>query len=65
MTDFNVPDMTCDGCIQAITRAITAVDASAQVSADLGAHRVRVLAGVPHAALIAAMEDAGFTPKAA
>lgn len=39
---FLVPDMSCGGCVQAITRGLQALDPKAGVSADLAAKRVTV-----------------------
>jgi copper chaperone len=62
MTVFHVPDMTCGGCVSAITAAVKRADPKAEVVADLASHDVRVTAGVPDAALLGVIEDAGFTP---
>ena len=59
---FHVPDMSCEGCVRAITRAVQGIDAEAGVSADLPAHRVRITSDHPAAELEAAIRDAGFTP---
>lgn len=42
MTQFMVPSMTCGGCAAAITRAIKAQDADAQVDIDLSGKQVQV-----------------------
>jgi copper chaperone len=62
MTSFNVPDMTCDGCVRAITSAVRRLDPDSTVLADVPAHEVRVRARVSDAALQEALEDAGFSP---
>lgn len=64
MTTFHVPDMTCGGCVSAITAAVKRADPSAEVMADLATHDVRVTGSLPAAALQTAIEDAGFTPEA-
>ena len=62
---FDVPGMTCDACINAITKAIHRIDPDAQVSADLETKRV-VIGGKAEAhQLIGAVEAAGFAVKAA
>lgn len=63
MTTFHVPDMTCGGCVSAITAAVMRADPKAEVIADLATHDVRVTAALPDAALLGAIEDAGFTPS--
>ena len=61
MIEFQVNDMTCGHCIQAIERAIRAVDPGARVAADPGSKRVRVLGGrAPAAVLAAAMAAEGY-----
>ena len=40
MTQFTVPDMTCSGCVKAITTAIHRIDPTASVQADPASHRV-------------------------
>jgi len=65
MTRFTVPDMTCGGCVKAITGAIQRLDPKAVVTTDLDTHRVEVASSQPEAALAAAIEDAGFTAQRA
>ena len=64
MALFHVPDMTCGGCVSAITAAVKRADPAATVLADLTSQDVRVTGSVPDAALLAASEDAGFSPVA-
>lgn len=60
---FHVPDMSCQHCVQSITRAIQAKDASAQVSIDLAQHHVTVSSSqLDAAALLALITEAGYTP---
>ena len=65
MSQFRVPDMHCDGCVRSLTGAIRALDANATVYADLETLLVRVDSTVSDIAVIAAIEDAGFTAEAA
>ncbi len=62
MALFHVPDMTCGGCVSAITAALKHADPTATVLANLDSHELRVTATLADAALQAAIEDAGFTP---
>lgn len=62
MIEFQVNDMTCGHCVNAITHAIQAVDAAAKVDIDLPAHRVRVDSSSNTEALRAAIVEAGYTP---
>ncbi len=61
MTRFAIPDMTCQGCVGGVTRAVQAVDPVAHVAADLESHIVEITSAAPAAALAAAIADAGFT----
>lgn len=65
MTQFTVPDMTCSGCVKAITTAIQRIDPTASVQADLASHRVDIQSTKPPADLAAAIDGAGFTAEAA
>jgi copper chaperone CopZ len=62
---FDVPDMDCDSCINAITKAVHRVDANAHVSADLATKRVVIGGNGESHEFVAAVENAGFTVKAA
>lgn len=57
---FTLPDMSCGGCVQSITRAAQSVDAAATVQADLPQHKVTVTSDQPREALARAIADAGF-----
>jgi copper chaperone len=61
---FHTDDMTCDGCVRAIEKAVAAVDPTARVTADLAAHRIEVQTSHPRAAIAAAIEGAGFRLRA-
>lgn len=62
---FHVPDMSCQHCVQAITRAVQAADAQAQVSTDLAQHHVTISGSqLDAAALQALIAQAGYTPTA-
>jgi len=59
---FHVPDMTCNHCVQSITKAVHAVSAEAHVVCDLTHHVVEVkdLGQVLPEKLLAAMDEVGF-----
>jgi copper chaperone len=59
---FHVPDMTCNHCVQSITKALHSVSAEAHVVFDLSHHLVEVqdTAHVLPEKLIAAMDEIGF-----
>lgn len=62
MTDvrtLNVPDMSCQHCIDAITNEVSNVEGVATVAIDLAAKTVAV-AGGDLASIIAAIDEAGF-----
>lgn len=58
-TTFNVPDISCQHCIDAITREVTAVDGVTDIAIDLDAKTVAVVGGAD-SAVIAAIDEAGF-----
>ena len=60
MTRFRVPDMTCEGCVAAVSRAIRGIDAAARVSADLETKIVAADSAAAAEALAEAVRDAGF-----
>ncbi len=60
MIEFQVKDMSCGGCVKAVTKSVQAVDASAQVDVDLGQQRVKIHSNADLAALQAAIVGAGF-----
>lgn len=62
---FQIDNMTCDGCVRSLTRAITRLDAAAEVNADLATKKVSVASERPQAEIVAALTDAGFPPVAA
>jgi copper chaperone CopZ len=65
MTRFTIPDMTCEGCVGSVTRAVQAVDATARVAADLESHTVEIDSPFAAEAIAAAIAEAGFTVRPA
>lgn len=61
MTRFKVPDMECNACVAAITRAVREVDAKAEIETDLTVHEVAIASTAPQQQLRDAIEAAGFT----
>lgn len=57
---FNVPDMTCGHCVSTVTKAVKALDAAADVKADLAAKTVTVETSAPAAAVSKALDEAGY-----
>ena len=64
-TSYLVPGMTCDHCKVAVTQEVTKVDGVAAVSVDLDTKLVRIDGGADHAALVAAIDEAGYDAVAA
>jgi copper chaperone CopZ len=60
MVRFDVKGMSCNHCVQAVTRAIQDVDTRAQVAVDLDRGEVRIDTQANPEALAAAIEDAGY-----
>lgn len=58
---LTVPDMTCDHCVQAVTAGVTPVAGVRSVEVDLDTKLVTVHGDdVDRAAVVAAIDDAGF-----
>jgi copper chaperone len=63
MITFEVKDMTCGHCVKAITEAVKATDARAEVRIDLATHRVEIDPGAADALTLAGViREAGYTP---
>jgi copper chaperone len=64
MTTFDVKDMTCGHCTNAITQAVLALDPVANVQIDLPSHRVQIESASAEADLSQAIVKAGYSPVA-
>lgn len=63
MIVFEIQDMTCGHCRDAITRAVLAVDAAASIEVDPPGHHVRIEShGVDPRRFVDAITAAGYTP---
>ena len=63
MVTFEVQDMTCGHCVNSITKAVRAMDPTAQVTADLATHRVQVESIKSDSTqLDDVIREAGYTP---
>ncbi|HEF5873564.1 TPA: heavy-metal-associated domain-containing protein [Burkholderia cenocepacia] len=60
--EFEVQDMTCGGCANAITRAVTAADPAAKLDIDVAAKIVKVDSAQGVERVQAIIEAAGFHP---
>ena len=65
MLRYQVDDITCGHCVQAITQAVKAVDASADVKVDLATKSVDVTTQAQAEAIAGAIRQAGYTPVVA
>jgi copper chaperone len=61
--EFEILDMSCGGCANAITRAVTGLDPAARVDVDVPVKIVSVTSTQPSARVIEAIEAAGFHPS--
>jgi copper chaperone len=61
MYEFKVEGMTCNHCVQAITKTLTQFDQAAKVSVDLSSQTVKVESTQDPKALAAEIEEAGYT----
>jgi copper chaperone len=58
---FRVEGMTCDHCVKAVTEAVLARDAAAEVKVKLQGGEVRVSSSLPSDELIIAIAEAGYS----
>lgn len=56
--------MTCQHCVHAVTQAIQASDAQAQVEVDLAAGRVTVRSALPRDRITAVIREEGYSVAA-
>lgn len=60
MTTLSVPDMSCNHCKTTVEAALGAVPDAGAVTVDLTARKVDVAGPAPAAALIQALDKAGY-----
>ncbi|MGF1568375.1 MAG: heavy-metal-associated domain-containing protein [Nodosilinea sp.] len=58
---FTVPDLACSACVDTVTKAIQAIDTTAQVKADSTTKQVEVATNASEAAIKQAIVSAGYT----
>jgi len=63
--EFEVKDMSCGGCANSITRAVTNVDRAAKLDIDVTTKIVKIDSALPADRLVALIEAAGFHPTVA
>ena len=57
---YNVPDISCDHCVQAITGAVSPLDGVESVDVSVDAKTVTVAGSFDDAAVRSAIDDAGY-----
>lgn len=57
---FEVEGMSCDHCVQAVTKAVRAIAPNAEVAVDLASRKVSVNGDDRRDAIATAIEDAGY-----
>ena len=65
MYRFNLPDMSCGHCVAAITEAVQAADAQAQLQLNREARTADIDSTLPREALVAVLTEAGYPPAPA
>ncbi|MCJ1884761.1 cation transporter [Pseudomonas sp. LA21] len=65
MHTFQVKGMSCGHCVRAITQAVQALDAAAEVQVDLGQGEVRVASRLDDSVILAAIREEGYEAEAA
>jgi copper chaperone len=65
-TEYVVSGMTCEHCVRAITEEVRTVPGVLDVTVELETGRLRVVsdAAVPFPAIVAAVDEAGYTVAA-
>ncbi|WP_407526641.1 heavy-metal-associated domain-containing protein [Methylobacterium oryzisoli] len=61
---MRVEGMTCQGCVQAVTRAVQRLDPTAEVAVDLDQGRVSVTTGAQALDVAQALGRAGYEARA-
>jgi len=59
---FQIPKMSCGGCVDTISKALKQVDESAVIECDLAGRTVKVDSEKDRQALADAMSSAGYPP---
>ena len=62
---LSIEGMTCSGCVNAVTRALSKVPGVTDVAVDLDAGQARIRGRVDPQTLVAAIEQAGFGARPA
>lgn len=62
MIELTLPTMTCNHCVQAVTRTVQQVDPAAVPQIDLPTHRLRIESKQPAEAFVKALAEEGYAP---
>ncbi|HJV73206.1 MAG TPA: cation transporter [Noviherbaspirillum sp.] len=65
MYELQVEGMSCGHCVNAVTKSVQAIDATAKVEVDLEQQKVRVTSGAKLEDIKSAVADAGYPVLAA
>ena len=65
MYELQVENMSCGHCVASVTKAVRALDGTAQVDVDLASKQVKVQSGASLDAVKAAIAEAGYPVSAA
>ncbi|MBA4344203.1 MAG: hypothetical protein C0423_18845 [Methylibium sp.] len=65
MHEFHLPDMSCGHCVGAITQAVKAADAQAELDFKLAQHEVSIRSQLGREQLSEVLSEAGYPPAAA
>ncbi|MDR8394835.1 MAG: heavy-metal-associated domain-containing protein [Paraburkholderia sp.] len=60
--EFEVRDMSCGGCANSISRAITGADPTARIDINIATKIVKIDSVLPSDRLLTVIEEAGFHP---
>jgi len=62
MIELTLPTMTCNHCVQTVTRTVGQVDPAAKTEIDLPTHRVRIESAKPAETFAKALTEEGYAP---
>ncbi|MCV0440540.1 MAG: heavy-metal-associated domain-containing protein [Hydrogenophaga sp.] len=62
MHEFLIPDMTCGHCVSKVRTSLKRFDPACDVQVDLSQHKVSVRSEEDRAALVEALNEAGYPP---
>lgn len=60
MIELTLPTMTCNHCVQVVTKTVKEVDPAATPQIDLSTHKLRIDSTVPAEAFARALAEEGY-----